>query len=125
MEQLELIPLATIPIKPHWVKTSTGSIAVWELCHGVQPTGWTLNNSRRIYYALYPWHLVHADGRTIKPSYAMGWKTADEARSAGLRAHQGTLQLYPASMIPWKTQGRPLTDSGHDIKDVYLIGEPC
>ena len=125
MKQLELIQLDTIPTRPEWLKTSTGPTAVWELYNDGHPTGWSLDDHRRIFRASFPWHLIHADGRTIKPKYAMGWKTANEARNAGLRAYQGTLELRPASMIPWKTKGKPLTDSGHAIRNVYLLGDPC
>ena len=122
-QQLELLPLDSIATRPEWVKVSDGRPAVWELFNGGQPTGWSLDDHRRIFHALFPWHLVHQDGRTIKPNYAMGWKHSKEAQAAALRAYAGELQLVPASMLPWKTKGRALTDSGHAIRDIYILRE--
>lgn len=122
-QQLELLPLDSVATRPEWVKLPGQSCAVWELHNGGQWTGWTLDDSRRIFTALYPWHLVHQDGRTIKPNYAMGWQHSKEAKAAALRVYSGELQLVPASMLPWKTKGRALTDSGHAIRDIYILME--
>ena len=46
-----------------------------------------------------------------------------EAKAAALRVYSGELQLVPASMLPWKTKGRALTDSGHAIRDIYILME--
>jgi len=122
-QQLELLPLDSIATRPEWVKTSTGPTAVWELYDGGQPTGWSLDDFHRQCRALYPWALVHPDGRYIQSPYALGWKHADEARAAALRAYAGELQLVPASVNHWESKGHPFTDCGHDITDIYILTE--
>jgi hypothetical protein len=119
MDQLELFPLATIPTLPEWRKDER----LWELYQDEEPTGWTLHDYHRQCRALYPWALNHPDGRYLQSPYALGWSHADEARAAALRAYTGELQLYPASVFHWPSKGRPLTDCGHGITDIYYLEE--
>ena len=122
-QQLELLPLDSIATRPEWIKTSTGFTAVWELYDGGPATGWSLDDHHRQCRALFPWALVHQDGRYIQSPYALGWKHADEARAAALRAYAGELLLIPASVNHWKSKGQPFTDCGHNITDIYILQE--
>ena len=122
-QQLELLPLDSIATRPEWIKPSPGFTAVWELYDGGQATGWILDDHHRQCRALFPWALVHPDGRYIQSPYALGWKHADEARAAALRAYAGELLLIPASVNHWKSKGQPFTDCGHNITDIYILQE--
>ena len=122
-QQLELLPLDSIATRPEWVKLPGQSCAVWELHNGGQATGWSLDDHHRQCRALFPWALVHPDGRYIQSPYALGWKHADEARAAALRVYAGELQLIPASVNHWKSKGQPFTDCGHNITDIYILME--
>ena len=122
-QQLELLPLDSIATRPEWVKLPGQSCAVWELYDGGQVTGWSLDDHHRQCRALFPWALVHPDGRYIQSPYALGWKHADEARAAALRVYAGELQLIPASVNHWKSKGQAFTDCGHNITDIYILQE--
>ena len=122
-QQLELLPLDSIATRPEWVKVSDGRPAVWELFNGGQPTGWSLDDLHRQCRALYPWALIHPDGRYIQSPYALGWKHSKEAQAAALRVCAGELQLVPASVNHWETKGPAFTDSGHAIRDIYILRE--
>jgi len=125
-QQLELLPLDSVATRAEWVQVrsrSTNGTAVWELYNGGQPTGWLLDDFHRKCKALFPWALVHQDGRYIQSPYALGWKHANEARAAALRAYAGELQLVPASVNHWESKGQAFTDCGHSITDIYILQE--
>ena len=122
-QQLDLLPLDSIATRPEWVKLPGQSCAVWELHNGGQATGGSRDDHHRQCRALFPWALVHPDGRYIQSPYALGWKHADEARAAALRVYAGELQLIPASVNHWKSKGQAFTDCGHNITDIYILQE--
>jgi hypothetical protein len=118
-QQPHLLPVDSIATRAAWARVAMG----WEIRDGDHGTGWILHDRHRQCRAIYPWALIHADGRYIRSPYALGWEHAAEARAAALRAYAGELQLYPASVLHWPSNGHPFTDCGHAITDVYILEE--